>query len=260
MNITEQIKNTIGKKLFNFICTILVTIVILGIAEIFFDFKGYRLLSELNIINIEYEPGRKKQIEERTNGNIETPPTSSPRIEIENVYVTPVAFDIPSSFYAEITNSSPNAEAKEVVVVIDFGKATIEQCATRPVALSRGGDSYIFELHIDKISPKQTISINCHISLPVFEKILVSGENIGQSRTFTQNQMKNLAKIVRGIEVNFFGTFIGLLISVIIIYTLLFLRARLGGDMGQIMGFLAGFCILGVLFWLVIIIITLGFN
>lgn len=263
MDIIEQIKNTIGKKLFNFVCTALIIIVILVIAKIFLDFKGYQLLSELNIINIEYEQGKEKQGEERTDENIETPPTPSPRIEIENIYVTPVAFDIPSSFYAEITNSSPYAEANEVVVMIDFGKAKIEQCATRPAGLSRGGDNYIFELYVGKVPPKHTISINCHISLPVFNKILVNGENISQALTFTQDQMQNQMQVIRKtanrLEVDIFGTFIGLVISLVIIYTLLFLR-RLAGGMGEFMSFLAGFCIMLLLIWLIIIIIILGFN
>lgn len=266
MDIAEQIKSIISKKLYTFIgfISVLFFIIALWFIANVLGFEEYQLLNELNIVKIE-EREMKQEIEkgkeEKTDA--ETPSVPIPRIEIENVHVTPVAFDIPSSFYAEITNSSPYAEANEVVVIIDFGKAKIEQCATRPTNLSRGGGSYIFELHVGKILPKHTVSINCHISLPVFDKILVNGKNIGQTQTFTQDQMQNRVQVIQKtankVEIDVFGTFIGLVLFLVIICVLLSLR-RLGGDMGAFMGLLASICIILLLVWLVTIIIIMGFD
>ena len=214
--------------------------------------KAETVLNPSNTAQIESEAQEQK-------AETVAPDVSTAYIRIENVHVTPVDFDIASSFYAEIANTSSNTEANGVSAMVDFGKAKIERCETKPKDLSRNEDIYILELNIGKILPKQTIYINCHISAPFFEKILVTGKNISYPKTFTQDQIETATQSIQ-VEVNPLGAFLGLLGCISAIFVLLVLRRILGGELGQFMGGMAAVFIIFTLFWTAFIVIALAFD
>ena len=111
----------------------------------------------------------------------------SASITIKEVQLTPVDFDIPSSFYLEIENG-PHYIAKNISVVIDFGEAKIEKCSIKPNDQSNikvNGDEYIFKLKITELLKNESLYINCLIPLPVFKKILVTGGNVSIDKELT---------------------------------------------------------------------------
>lgn len=105
---------------------------------------------------------------------------NSAQVSIKKIQLTPVAFDIPSSFYIEF-ESGPHAKASNVTIIIDFGESEIQQCSFRPndkSNMASSGDKYILKLKLKELVRNESFYIHCNLSVPVFKKILTSGENI----------------------------------------------------------------------------------
>lgn len=114
-------------------------------------------------------------------------------LTIKKVQLTPVDFDIPSSFYVEIENGG-TLEANDLTVLIDFGESKIEKCSVKPndqSNLQQNGDAYIYKLGIKELLKNESIYINCHTSLPVFKKILITGGNVGYDKELTYASYKS---------------------------------------------------------------------
>ncbi len=74
-------------------------------------------------------------------------------VSIANIQLTPVAFDIPSSFYIEIENGFLTT-AKDLNVLIDFGEAKIDKCSVKPNDLSNietNRDPYVLKLKVKEL-------------------------------------------------------------------------------------------------------------
>ncbi len=82
-------------------------------------------------------------------------------LSIKDVQLTPVDFDIPSSFYIEIENG-PHRVAKNIDVVIDFGEAKIEKCSVKPNDQSNISINLLSTKFSSKLSPKNLLTTtNC---------------------------------------------------------------------------------------------------
>jgi len=117
----------------------------------------------------------------------------SASVTIAKIQLTPVDFDIPSSFYIEIENSYLRV-AKDINVLIDFGEAKIEKCSVKPDDKSNitiNGDEYILKLKAKELLKNESLYVNCLISLPAFKKILVTGGNISIDKELTYASYKS---------------------------------------------------------------------
>lgn len=113
-------------------------------------------------------------------------------IHIEEIQLTPVDFDIPSSFYIEISNNW--RLANDITVLIDFGKAKTEECAIKPndeLNISISGDEYILKVKVKELLKNESLYIYCLISLPAFKKIIVSGGNLTQEKIKTFSEYRS---------------------------------------------------------------------
>ena len=125
-----------------------------------------------------------EEIPSKTEGKVNK---DSASISIKEVQLTPVDFDIPSSFYIEIENG-PHRVASDINVLIDFGEAKIEKYSVKPNDKSNitiNGDEYILKLKINELLKNESVYVNCLISLPAFKKILVTGGNISIDQELT---------------------------------------------------------------------------
>lgn len=113
-------------------------------------------------------------------------------VTIKQIQLTPVDFDIPSSFYIEIENGGM-LEAKDIAVLVDFGEAKIEKCSVKPNDKSNiklNGDEYIFKLKAAELLKNESLYVNCLVSAPLFKKILVTSGNVGFGKELTYASYK----------------------------------------------------------------------
>jgi hypothetical protein len=139
-------------------------------------------------------------------------------VKIIDIHVTPVDFDIPSSFYLEIENGK-HLKAKDVSILVDFGEAKIDKCSIKPndqSNISKNGDEYILKVEVKELLKNESIYINCLTSIPAFKKVLISGGNIGidQELTYTSYKKQLEAEPSSG-WYNFFS-FLGAIFSIYI--------------------------------------------
>ncbi len=102
------------------------------------------------------------------------------KLTISNVYVPPINTVQPSSFFAKISNNSLNP-AKDVIVKLNFGEASISSCETIPVNAFKGHENFetsIVSFSAGDILKKDSFYIYCLLSSPAFESILVTGPNL----------------------------------------------------------------------------------
>ncbi len=113
-------------------------------------------------------------------------------VKIKHVQLTPVDFDIPSSFYLEVENGQ-HLVAEKITVLIDFGEAEIDRCSIKPndqSNIKQNGDNFILKLQINELLKNESLYINCLTSLPAFKKVLISGGNIGIDQELTYASYK----------------------------------------------------------------------
>jgi hypothetical protein len=144
--------------------------------------------------------------------------TQTSSVKIKDIHVTPVDFDIPSSFYLEIENGK-HLKATDVSVLVDFGEAKIDKCSIKPndqSNIKQNGDEYILKVKVNELLKNESIYINCLTSIPAFKKVLISGGNIGidQELTYTSYKKQLEAEPSSG-WYNFFS-FLGGLFSIYI--------------------------------------------
>lgn len=121
-----------------------------------------------------------------------TDENKSANVSIKEVLLTPVDFEIPSSFYLELENGGLLV-ARDIQVVIDFGESKVETCAFRPNDKSNmevNGDEYVVKIDIKELMKNESFYVNCLTSSPMFKKILVGGGNIGIDKELTWTSYK----------------------------------------------------------------------
>lgn len=101
-------------------------------------------------------------------------------LTISNVYLTPINTSIDSVFFAEVTNNSLNV-AKNLIVKLDFGEATISKCEITPSNAINKNETFtssIVSFSVEELERKDTFYIYCFISHPVFKSLLITGSNL----------------------------------------------------------------------------------
>jgi len=105
-------------------------------------------------------------------------------VTIEEVFVTPVSFEIPANFYTEIVNSSLET-AEGFYVTLDFGRSKIQKCSIKPSFLVKDESKTelgIKKLLVPKLLRNESIYISCTITEPAFEKVIIAGGNLSYER------------------------------------------------------------------------------
>ena len=117
---------------------------------------------------------------------------STPNIKFTEVFVTPIDTQIPSTFYAEISNSG-NGAAKGFFISIDFGESTPEKCEVRsPTKIdstNEVGDT-IQRWNISELPINQSIYIVCMTNSPFFKSLSVGGGNLMNDKLLTYSSYK----------------------------------------------------------------------
>lgn len=136
------------------------------------------------------------KIEELSEKSIKDDEKKGASVSIKKVQLTPVDFDIPSSFFIEIENSHLKM-AKDITLVVDFGESKIEKCAFRPNDKSnyeQNGDSYVLKIKLKELMKNESFYVNCHMSSPLFKKIILSASNVSIDKQLTWTSFKEQEK------------------------------------------------------------------
>ena len=116
----------------------------------------------------------------------------TPHIKFAEVFVTPIDTQIPSSFYAEISNSG-NEAAKDIFVSIDFGESTPEKCEVKSpgkVDSATEAGATIQRWDINELPINQSIYIVCMTNSPFFKSISVGGGNLENDKRLSYASYK----------------------------------------------------------------------
>lgn len=108
-------------------------------------------------------------------------------VSISDVFISPVAFDSPAYFYTEIRNIGSDS-ASGFQVTVDFGRSTPGKCEVRPndiIVQPPDTDSGSLRFSVVELARDGSIYVRCDLSLPSFDRILVSGGNIAFDKTLT---------------------------------------------------------------------------
>ncbi|WP_105255181.1 hypothetical protein [Pseudoalteromonas sp. T1lg75] len=129
----------------------------------------------------------EKQVEE--NGQ-----KLSPTINIKELFITPVDTKIPSTFFAEITNTGSTA-AQNFEILIDFGESTVEKCEFTPNSVVKVKDTEELSariLQISNLNEDTSLYLVCSTNLPYFKKLWVGGGNIGFEKSIDYDAYKEM--------------------------------------------------------------------
>ena len=102
--------------------------------------------------------------------------------------------DIPAVFELGVqVGGISNLAAHELDIILDFGRAEIDVCGYTPKSAITNviaSDRSHRRLEIAELQQKEKLYIRCLISSPVFEQVIISGDNIvhGKSIDFKQYQ------------------------------------------------------------------------
>ncbi|HDZ39657.1 MAG TPA: hypothetical protein ENH62_15510 [Marinobacter sp.] len=140
--------------------------------------------------------------------------STSPSMNIADVFIAPINTDMATNFFAEISNSGTET-AKDFQLTINFGEATIEKCEVQPSSISRPTESKplsVQSYNISTLGKDASIYISCAVDLPYFKKIWVGGGNIQYEKSLTYDAYKELKN---GDDIGFYE---GLLRAVILFF------------------------------------------
>ncbi len=101
-------------------------------------------------------------------------------LTISNVYLTPINTSLDSVFFAEVINNSRNI-AKDLLVKLDFGEASVTKCEVIPNKDFNEQESIsnsILSFSVKKLERSDSFSIYCFISHPKFKSLLITGSNL----------------------------------------------------------------------------------
>lgn len=118
----------------------------------------------------------------------------TPSMNFAKVFVTPVDTKIPSSFFAEITNTG-TASAKEFKVTINFGESQPEECEFIPDSIAKietTNSSIIKTILISELPKNESFYVVCTTNSPLFKSISVGGGNIEYDKQLTYEAYKRL--------------------------------------------------------------------
>ena len=163
---------------------------------------------------------------DRTDASSESSTTTSPSVSIVSMYVSEVAMDIPASFELGIqAGGATNLAVQDIRVILDFGKAEIEDCDYVPeqvVANIVSADKGYRHLQIGELQQRETLHIRCLISSPVFNQVIIAGGNIYSDVSIDFEQYQERQRSESG------GFWIGLFYFFVIFFTIMFCLKSIG--------------------------------
>ncbi|MCK4307886.1 hypothetical protein KAW50_06660 [candidate division WOR-3 bacterium] len=116
----------------------------------------------------------------------------SPSLNFTEVFVTPVNTSIPSSFYAEISNSGSDL-AKDFFIRIDFGESTPDICELLPAENIKNlneKSSSTQSWKVAELEKGQSVYIVCQMDSPFFKSISIGGGNVEFDKKLTYTAYK----------------------------------------------------------------------
>jgi hypothetical protein len=153
----------------------------------------------------------------------------SPSVNFAKVFVTPIDTKIPSSFFAEISNTG-TASAIGFKVRINFGESRPENCELIPEAIAtvENTNSSVFKTFvISDLPKKESLYIVCTTNSPLFKSISVGGGNIEYDKQLTYEAYKEQ---LNGEAISFYEGLLRVILSalagIFLFYLFLKLMAR----------------------------------
>ena len=154
---------------------------------------------------------------------------STPSVNFAKVFVTPVDTKIPSSFFAEITNTG-TASAKDFKITINFGESQPEECEFIPDSIAKVEtikSSIIKTILISELPKKESFYVVCTTNSPLFKSISVGGGNIEYDKQLTYEAYKEQ---LNGESLSFYEgllrTILSVLAGIFLFYLFLKLMAK----------------------------------
>ena len=90
--------------------------------------------------------------------------------------------DIPAVFEVAIeVGGVSNLPARDLSVILDFGRAEVETCSYSPkkaVRLFVEDDKSYRRLEIEEVKQQERLYVRCLLSSPYFEKVVIEGGNL----------------------------------------------------------------------------------
>ena len=115
-------------------------------------------------------------------------------VSIISIHVSEVAMAIPAAFELGVqVGGISNIAAQDFDIILDFGRAEIDVCDYTPNSVVTNvveNDKNHRRFGIAELQQNEKLYIRCLISSPVFEQVIITGENIrrGTSINFHQYQ------------------------------------------------------------------------
>ena len=173
------------------VATIMAAIITAGVSlYIHFDSP------EVDILGTVAEQAEPESTQETT--------AKSPTLNIADVFITPIDTKIPTSFFAEISNTGTDS-AKGIQLAVDFGESTIQECELQPESIAKPVESKALSIqtyNIAELRKDSSVYVSCAINLPYFKKIQVGGGNVNFEKSLTYDAYKNS---MNGESVGFYG-------------------------------------------------------
>lgn len=155
---------------------------------------------------------REHEIGTQTIESSESSETSLPTVSISSIHVSEVTLDIPAVFEMGIqVSGTSNLSARDIDLILDFGKAEIEVCDHMPKSVVThvvDEDKSYHRLEIAELRQKEKFYVRCLISLPVFENVIIEGGNTRSNTSidfeqYQANLQSKLLGFLRGLGVFF---------------------------------------------------------
>ena len=153
----------------------------------------------------------------------------SPRVEISSLHVSEVAMDIPAVFELEVqVTGSSDAVVRGAKVILDFGRAEVDVCGYMPksaVTTVIADDKNYRHFELAELRKSDKLYIRCLTSAPVFNRIIIEGDNIhrGESmdfREYRESLSKPRGFWIRSWEDYFSGVVVMFLVGVSLLFLL----------------------------------------
>ena len=105
-----------------------------------------------------------------------------PTASISSIYVSETAMDIPAVFEVAIeAGGVSDLPARDVNVILDFGRAEVETCGYSPKTTVRSfvdKDESYRRIEVEEIKQQERLYIRCLLSTPYFERVVIEGGNL----------------------------------------------------------------------------------
>lgn len=210
----------------------IVVLIILAMLA-FFVYKNLDFITEVTF-KIDRQKSDKETKKDSGKGEKEKlKKTGHAEIEIKNVQLSPIDFELPNYFYFELHNSGSIA-AENIQLTVDLGKANLSQYEIRSPSnhkiVSGGSNTNIIKVVFDSINSDESIYIYTLLTIPIFKKVVITSDNIPSTLSYTIEDFKgaeNPTNFFSGGLITFLRIVIGGVILVFIIYAVVVIIMKL---------------------------------